>query len=253
MYLGMFFVPVAAIAPRTSAPQWIRTEELRTETSSRPSFTASIASGIASTLPSLMSRPAFLMTLDEVVFPQLGRLVDVPFGAVLGQKLDVRVARERASKSLGALSRSAVTKSTLGHDHIARPADGLEKRFGDRFGHRHVVRLEEGDDAGVVLGDDRIHLDDRDALLDHLRDWIDQRVDAERLNGHEVPHLGRHVVDGFALLVDAEPSVVPGDVDAEPLAPLFGCRFALRRPRVREARVDEGGFERFAERVVAPL
>jgi hypothetical protein len=64
MYFGMFFVPVAAIAPMTSAPQWMRTDEFRTETSRRPSFTASMASGIASTLPSLMSRPAFLTTLD---------------------------------------------------------------------------------------------------------------------------------------------------------------------------------------------
>ena len=82
----------------------------------------------------------------------------------------------------------------------------------------------------IIFGDGGVHLDHGDAFADHRLDWIDQRVDAKGLDRHKIPGFGRHVVDGFALFVNAQAAVEPGYFDAEPFAPGFGGLFALSAP-----------------------
>ena len=47
----------------------------------------------------------------------------------------------------------------------------------------------------VERRDQRVHVDHRDAGIDHLVDRRGQRADAEGLDGDEIPFLGGHVVD----------------------------------------------------------
>ena len=111
--------------------------------------------------------------------------------------------------------------------------------------HELVVRREEGVDVDrVERGDQRVHVDHRDAGVDHLLDRRGQRADAEGLDGDEVPLLGGHVVDGGALLGGVELAVEPGDLDVEQLAPVLGGLLALGAPGRLQAGIGEGGLER---------
>ena len=185
--------------------------------------------------------------LDQIILPQLGDLVHIPVGGIFGQQLDIGIFRKRLVEACGAALRAGVAERALGHDHVALAADALEQRVGDDRAHQDVVRLQEGGDPDIILGDGRVHLDDRDALADHLLDRVDQRVDAEGLDGDEIPLLGGHVVDRLALLVDAQAAVKPGDLDAQPLAPLLGGRFALGAPCRAQAGVGKGRSQGFAK------
>ena len=140
---------------------------------------------------------------------------------------------------------AGVAERALGHHHRAFAVDRIDERLGHRCAHILVVWREEGQDVDrVERGDQRIHVDDRDAGLDHLVDRRGQRADAESLDRNEVPLLRRHVVDGGALLDGVKLSVEPGHVDVEKLAPIFGGLLALRAPARLQTGVREGCLER---------
>ena len=147
----------------------------------------------------------------------------------------------------GATLCTGVPKRPLRHDHFALATDLLEDRFGHDRTHVNVVRLQEGGDADIVLADRCVHLDDGDALGDHLANRIDQGVDAKGLNRHKVPITGGHVINGFALGVNAQATVKPGHLNAHPLAPIFGGLFALGAPGSTEAGVRERSLEWLAK------
>jgi hypothetical protein len=71
----------------------------------------------------------------------------------------------------------------------------------------------------VKRGDQRVHIDDRHACIDHLLDRCPQRVDAEWLDGDEVPFLVRHIFDRSALLGIGKFAIEPGHVDVKQLDP----------------------------------
>ena len=96
----------------------------------------------------------------------------------------------------------------------------------------------------VERRDQRVHVDDRDAGVDHLLDRRGQRADAEGLDGDEIPFLRGHVVDRGALLDGVELAVEPGDLDVEELAPIFGGLLALGAPGRLQAGIGEGGLQR---------
>ena len=96
----------------------------------------------------------------------------------------------------------------------------------------------------VERRDQRVHVDDRNAGVDHLVDRRGQRADAEGLDGDEVPLLRGHVVDRRALLDGVELAVEPGHFDVEQLAPIFRRLLALRAPGRLQAGVGEGGLQR---------
>ena len=96
----------------------------------------------------------------------------------------------------------------------------------------------------VERRDQRVHVDDRDAGIDHLLDRRGERADAEGLDGDEVPFLARHIVDRGALLGGGKLAVEPGHLDVEELAPVFGRLLALRAPGRLQAGIGEGRLQR---------
>src|SRR6202042_2729544 len=99
------------------------------------------------------------------------------------------------------------------HLAILHRLDRGDERLSDRSAHIYVVGSEKGEDVdGVERRDQRVHVDDRNAGLDHLVDRSGQGADAERLDGDEIPLLRGHVVDRGALLDRVELAVEPGDV-----------------------------------------
>ena len=93
--------------------------------------------------------------------------------------------------------------------------------------------------------DQRVHVDDGHASVDHAVDRGGQRADAERLDGDEIPFLRRHVVDRRALLLGGEFAVEPGDLDVVELTPILGGLLALRAPRRLQPGVTERRLQRF--------
>jgi hypothetical protein len=73
---------------------------------------------------------------------------------------------------------------------------------------------------------------------------VSQRVDAEWLDGDEVPFLVRHIFDRSALLGIGKFAIEPGHVDVKQLAPVFGRPLALRTAHL-QTDIGEGGFQRF--------
>ena len=96
----------------------------------------------------------------------------------------------------------------------------------------------------VERRDQRVHVDDRDAGIDHLLHRLGQRADAERLDRDEVPFLRGHVVDRGALLDGVELAVEPGHLDVEELAPVFRRRLALGAPGRLQAGIGERRLQR---------
>ena len=94
-------------------------------------------------------------------------------------------------------------------------------RLGVGRAHELVVGGEEGVDVDLVeRRDQRVHVDDRRALVDHRLHRLRQRADAERLDRDEVPVLRGHVVDRGALLHRVELAIEPGHLDIVELAPI---------------------------------
>ena len=155
------------------------------------------------------------------------------------------ILRHDSMEALRAPLSAGVAERALGHDDRALAVDSVDQRLGDGRAHKLVVRSEVGKDIdGVERRDQRIHVDDRNAGVDHLVDRGGQGADAERLNGDEIPLLRGHVVDRRALLDRVELAVEPGDVDVEQLAPIFGRLLALRAPGRLQSGVGESGLER---------
>ena len=143
--------------------------------------------------------------------------------------------------------RAGMAERALRHDHRALAADRVDQRLGDRGAHELVVGREEAVDVDAVeRRDQRVHVDHRDAGVDHLVDRRGQRADAERLDGDEVPFLRGHVVDRGALLDGVELAVEPGHLDVEQLAPVFGRLLALRAPGRLQAGIGERRLQRLA-------
>ena len=96
----------------------------------------------------------------------------------------------------------------------------------------HVDRVERRDQ--------RVHVDHRNAGVDHLVHRRGQRADAESLNRDEIPLLRGHIVDRGALLDGVELAVEPGHLDVEQLAPILGRLLALGAPGRLQPGIGEG-------------
>ena len=138
-----------------------------------------------------------------------------------------------------------MAERALGHDDLALAAELGDQRLRHRRAHELVVGREEAVDVDLVeRRDQRVHVDHRDAGIDHLLHRLGQRADAEGLDGDEVPFLRGHVVDRGALLDGVELAVEPGHLDVEQLAPVFGRRLALGAPGGLQAGIGERRLQR---------
>ncbi len=83
-----------------------------------------------------------------------------------------------------------MAERALCHDHLALAADGADQRLRHRGPHEFIVGREKRVDIDLVERcDQRVHVDDRRAGIDHLLHGLGQRADTERLDGDEVPFL----------------------------------------------------------------
>ena len=192
--------------------------------------------------------------LVSSVFPDARDLGDVPIAGLLVEHLDLREFRHDRLEAARAALRAGMAERALRHHDRAFAVDRVDERLGDRGAHELVVGREEGMDVDrVERRDQRVHVDDRNAGVDHLVDRRGQRADAERLDGDEIPLLRGHVVDRRALLDGVELAVEPGHFDVEQLAPIFRRLLALGAPGRLQAGVGEGRLERLASHLPASL
>ena len=155
---------MTAATPATIAPPWMRQDGLRTVANMRPSETASIAGGMASTPPIRIS--VRLLRLHHVVGGER-HVVIVEEGGVDLRVFGEQVSQMRATlvtsqsagwvsstsmsgyclttdvEALGAALRAGVAERALGHDDRALAADGVDQRLGHRRAHELVVGREE--------------------------------------------------------------------------------------------------------------
>ena len=89
-----------------------------------------------------------------------------------------------------------MSERALRHDDRALAADRVDERLCDRGAHELVVGSKKREDVDLIeRRDQRVHVDHRDAGLNHPDDRRGDRVDVHRLDGDEVPLLGRHLFD----------------------------------------------------------
>src|SRR6202044_1482546 len=149
----------------------------------------------------LEERRVDLRIFGEERLPDAGDLGHVPVGRLLVEHLDLREFRDDLVEALRPPLSAGVAERPLSHDDRAFAVDRVDERLSDRSAHIYVVGREKGEDVdGVERRDQRVHVDDRNAGLDHLVDRSGQGADAERLDGDEIPLLRGHVVDRGALL-----------------------------------------------------
>ena len=246
------FRPCAAVTPATMAPPWMRQEELRTVACMRPSTTAWIAGGIASTPPiRIPVRPCAFMTLAAAsamsslwknaasIFGNVLRyrshscavFCDVPIRRIGRQDLDTGKLVDDRLEAFGASLRAGMSERALRHDDRALAADGVHERLCDRGAHELVVGSKEREDVDLIeRRDQRVHVNHRDPGLNHPDDRRGDRVDVHRLDGDEVPLFGRDLLDESQLFHGRQLSQ-PGDVDVEQPAPVLGGLFPFARTR----------------------
>ena len=197
-----------------------RLDGLRTVANIRPSVTAAIAGGIASTPPmrifparprcsitshaasamsSLWKKAASICGYFRGGPPRLPDLGDVPVGGGGVEDFDAGILLDDLVETRGPALGAGVAGGALGHDDLPLSAEARDQRLRDGGAHELVVGGEEGVDLDLVQRrDQRVHVDDGDAGVDHLLHRLDQRVDGEGLDGDEVPLLRRHLVEGVA-------------------------------------------------------
>ena len=262
----LFSPAVTAATPATIAPPWMRQEGLRTvaihpalaDRLDRRRHRVDAADqdvGAVVRLHDVVGGQRHVVIVEEggidlrifgqIGFPQPRRLRYVPIGGLGIEHLDTRILLDDGVEALGAALRAGVAERALGHDDLALAADRVDECLRDRGAHEFIVGRQERMDVDLVeRRDQRVHVDDRDAGIDHLLHRLGQRADAERLDGNEIPFLRSHIVDRRALLDGVELAVEPGDLDIEQLAPPFGRLLALGAPRRLQPGVGEGRLQR---------
>ena len=266
------FGPRAAATPATMAPPWMRQEELRTVACMRPSTTAWIAGGIASTPPiRIFGSPVRLhdagcgkrhvvvveeRSIDlrervEIPLPQLRCFRDLPIRRIGRQNLDTgKLVDDRVEASSAALragmSERACVMMIVPWPPIASASAWVTAAPMNSLSGARNVRTSICD--LIERRDQRVHVDHRDPGLDHPDDWRSDRVDVHRLDGDEVRPFRCNLLDESQLFRGRELGIEPGDVDVEQPTPVLGGLFPLRAPGDLQADVENAARRRLRER-----
>src|SRR5690606_30249984 len=120
-------------------------------------------------------------------FPNRRDLLAVPVTGLVVNDFDVGVLGHDVAEALTTTLRTGVTLNAPRVDDLAAAAHLLDDFVHDRFRHEYVVGGDEAEDADfrklIQRGNQRVHADEGDAVVDHRLNRLNQRANADGLNG----------------------------------------------------------------------